>query len=129
MPVGTRPTSMLPPEPEQYEPRRASVNAPSADIEVFERAFADAAARQPARTDSAQRVSGLRSLIVDAAGAMVAAVAAWYEPRCPACGAQGTVSIELRGCTEDSTGRLRERCRACEESWASVRCEDYSGWC
>lgn len=88
MPAGTRPNSMLPPEP---TPRAAPGIASSAsppDIEVFERAFAAAEAATPqadASLVAAPGSRGLVGLIAGIGGAVLAALERWAEPRCASC--------------------------------------------
>jgi hypothetical protein len=124
MPTDTRPTGQLPPEPQ-----------PVGSIDIFERAFAAAEAAAPlprAYPASATPQGGLRGLLAGLAGlggVAFAALGGWMEPRCPNCAARSTVVLELRAAPEGESSRLWERCSACEASWASVRCEDFSGYC
>lgn len=132
MPARTRPTSTLPPEP-AIPPR--GVTAPSsssANIEVFERAFAaaDAAILPRSASPAAGTASrGLAGLIAGIGGAIAAALEGWVEPRCATCQARGTVAVEWHVAAEGAPSQLWEHCYACGARWASIRCEDFSGWC
>jgi hypothetical protein len=138
MPTGARPTSTLPPEHDSTAASSTPAAAGDpANLELFERAFAAAAAATqlgsappPAITHGrGQSTHSLPSRIAGIGTAVFEALAAWLEPRCTDCGARGTVAMELRVVAVGEASQLWERCYACGASWASARCDAYSGWC
>ena len=96
---------------------------PAADIKLFERAFAEAIAKDERRQGRVGAVLGSINAAIDRA---LRVLAMPYEPPCPQCGVRDAAVVDLRATWPLKPCALSYRCGACDYGWARTPSDYFS---